>query len=68
MFISPIMSMGEIADMGYRSVFENEGGYLDDVVTGEVIPMRRPGNLYTIRMWVRGVSEDKPGQGFAHGK
>ena len=61
----PLLALGQVADMGYRSVLERGGGYLEDEHTGERIPMRRDGHLYMLRLWVRQAAQ---AQGFGNGK
>ena len=39
--------------MGYRSVLDKDGGYLEDLHTGDWIPLQRRGSLYVMRIWVR---------------
>ena len=54
----PLLSMAKVADMGFRSVFEKQGGYIEHIDTGEKIPMYRRDNLYFIKMWVRAAGSD----------
>ena len=49
----PVLSVSRCADLGYKCVLDKEGGELVDKVTGEVIPLRRRGNLHVMRAWVR---------------
>ena len=48
-----LLSLSKLADMGFDSHLSKNGGYLIDTVTGEQIPMRRKGNVYTMKMWVK---------------
>ena len=48
----PLMSVGAMADAGYEVLFKKEGGYMCDMDTGELIPLTRKGNLYTLKAWV----------------
>ena len=60
-----LLSVTKCADMGYTCVLKKEGGYMEDEETGEKIPIERRGNLYVLRMMVRGAStDDENGQGF----
>ena len=49
-----LLSVSKCADMGYTCVLNKDGGYLIDEATNEKIPIERRGNLYEIRMMVRG--------------
>ena len=49
----PLLSISKCADMGYDCVLRDDGGYLWDRATGEQIPIRRKGNLYFLKMWVK---------------
>ena len=49
----PLLSISRVADMGYGCYFGKDGGYLEDLQSGERVPIRRVGNLYVLRMWVK---------------
>ena len=49
----PLLSLSRCADLGSESRFGQSAGALIDTATGEMIPLRRRGNLYTLRAWVR---------------
>lgn len=59
-----LLSITACADMGFDCYLGKEGGSLRDRVTGEVIPISRKDNLYTMRMWVRQDPSADTGQGF----
>ena len=48
-----LLSVSRAADMGFECKLGRSGGTLTDTVTQEVIPIKRNGNLYTMRAWVR---------------
>ena len=48
-----LLSLSRCADMGFESRFGSHFGCLVDTQTGEVIPMKRQGNLYILRAWIR---------------
>ena len=54
----PLLSLSKAADMGFRSYLDNEGGWLEDMVSGEFIPIERKGDLYVLNIWVRGVQSE----------
>ena len=60
----PLLSVTACSDMGYDRYLGKEGGSLRDRVTGEIIPLERRGSLYTLRMWVRQWSDERPSPGF----
>ena len=60
----PLLSVTACSDMGYDCYLGKEGGSLRDRVTGEIIPLERRGSLYTLRMWVRQWSDERPSPGF----
>ena len=49
----PLLSISKCADMGFFCHLGKDGGYLEDTVTGETIPLQRRDNLYILRAWVR---------------
>lgn len=57
----PLLSISRCADMGYHCVMGKEGGYLEDQLSGERIPLQRRDNLYMMKAWVRAdQAPDKP--------
>ena len=46
----PLLSITACADMGFDCHLTKAGGYLEDPVTGERIPLQRKDNLYTMRV------------------
>ena len=59
----PLLSVTRAADAGFDCLLTNTGGFLIPRHGGERIPIRRKGNLYVMRCWVKADSD--PGQGFA---
>ena len=53
----PLLSVTKCADQGYECMLNREGGYLEDTVTGEMIPLHRKGDLYVMRVWVKNDSD-----------
>ena len=51
----PLLSLSKAADMGFHSHLYKQGGWLEDAMTGQRVPIHRRGNLYVMQMWVRGV-------------
>ena len=49
----PLLSISRCADMGFRCHLGKEGGFMEDTVTGEHIPLHRRDNLYVMKAWVR---------------
>jgi len=39
--------------MGFYTFLGKDGGYMEDMMTGEQIPLQRQDNLYTMRAWIR---------------
>jgi hypothetical protein len=56
----PLLSLSRAADQGFKSHLDWYGGYLEDVKTGETIPIQRRGNLYIMQIWVRGSADNRP--------
>jgi hypothetical protein len=48
-----LLSLSRCADMGFESRFGRAMGALIEEDTGEVIPLRRKGNLYVLRCWLK---------------
>ena len=63
----PLLSLSRAADQGFTSHLDARGGYLEDSLTGERIPIQRRGNLYIMSIWIRGNPESRPpdNSGFA---
>ena len=47
-----LMSVSKIAKAGNRVVFDDEGSYIEDKVTGERLWMTEVGGMYSIKLWV----------------
>ena len=56
----PLLSLSRAADQGFTSHLDMNGGYLEDSMTGERIPIQRRGNLYIMSIWIRGNPESRP--------
>ena len=48
-----LMSVTKIASRGNRVVFDDDGSYIEDKETGELIPLHRRGSLYVMKLWVK---------------
>ena len=48
-----LLCIAKVTDQNYDVLFSKHGGYIMDLDTGEKIPMRRVGDLYKLKMWVR---------------
>ena len=60
----PLLSLSKAADMGFRSYFDGEGGWLEDMESGDVLPIHWKGDLHVMQLWVRGIQlEDSKGVG-----
>ena len=49
----PLLSLSRCADAGFQSMFGQTAGALIDMNTYDVIPLKRRGNLYYMRAWIR---------------
>ena len=49
----PLLSVSTVADLGYTCILGKDGGELRDNLSGDIIPLQRKGNLYTMRAWIR---------------
>ena len=49
----PFLSLGRCADSGFQSMFGQSAGALIDMESYDVIPLKRRGNLYYMRAWIR---------------
>ena len=52
----PLLSVSRLADNGYQCVLGDKNGHLEDVHTGEKIPLIRRDNLYVMKAWLRASS------------
>ena len=48
-----LLSLSRCADLGFESSFGRTMGALIDEETGEVVPLRRKGNLYVLSRWLK---------------
>ena len=60
----PLLSLSRAADQGFVSHLDYYGGWLEDTATGEIIPIKRQGNLYIMQIWVRSAPAE-PESGFS---
>ena len=56
----PLLSISRCADLGFNCHLGETGGYLEDRVTGETIPLQRRDNLYVTKAWVRRDPDPSP--------
>ena len=49
----PLLSISRCADMGFQCYLGREGGYMEDTMTGERIPLYRIDNLYVMKAWIK---------------
>ena len=49
----PLLSLSRCADSGFQSMFGQSAGALIDMESYDVIPLKRRGNLYYMRAWIR---------------
>ena len=48
-----LLSVRKVVTAGNKVVFDSEGSYIEDKVTGEKLWMKEDGGVYTLRMWVK---------------
>lgn len=49
-----LLSVRRVVDVGHRVVFDADGSFIEDKITGERMWMKDEGGMYMLRMWVRG--------------
>ena len=49
----PLLSVSRVSDLGYECTLNEKGGRLTDMVTADIVPIHRKGNLYVIRAWIK---------------
>ncbi len=49
----PLLCTAQLADCGFTTHLDEHGGYIEDKWSGERIPVKRRGNVYSLRLWVR---------------
>ncbi|MDA8584227.1 hypothetical protein N9L68_08320 [bacterium] len=60
----PLLSVRRVTQAGNRVVFEEDGGYIEDKVSGERMWLREKDGMYLLKLWVRKGAEQNP-QGFS---
>ena len=53
----PLLSLSKAADIGFRSYLDAEG-WLEDMETGEVLPIERMGDLEVMQLCILGVQSE----------
>ena len=61
----PLLSVSRCADMGYECRLGKSGGVLIEIETGEIIPLVRSGNLYSMHVWVKNRNTEPTTAGFS---
>ena len=49
----PLLSVGKMIDAGQRVVFDPQGSYVEDTVTGDRIMMTRRDGVYELKLWAK---------------
>ena len=55
-----LLSVKKMNSMGHRVVFDQEGSYIQDKKTGEVIWLKEEGGMYMLKLWVKKPKADNP--------
>ena len=50
-----LLSVKKMMSAGNRVVFDEEGSYIEDKVTGDKLWMREKNGMFALKMWVRNV-------------
>ena len=50
---TPLLSVRKMMQSGHRVVFDNEGSYIEDKETGEVMNLKDNGTMHTLKLWVK---------------
>ena len=61
----PLLSVSRCADMDYECRLGKSGGVLIEIETGEIIPLVRSGNLYSMHVWVNNRNTEPTTAGFS---
>ena len=48
-----LLSVKKVTQAGNRVVFDEDGSYIEDKMTGERLTMRDEGGMYMLKMWVK---------------
>ena len=48
----PLLSVKRVIQAGNRVIFDEEGSYVQDKETGEVMPLRETGGMFHLKLWV----------------
>ena len=49
----PLLAVRKIMKSGHRIVFDDDGSYIEDKGTGDVLPMRDDGSMFLLKLWCR---------------
>ena len=49
----PLLSVKKVLKAGHRVVFDEDGSYIEDKVTGETMSLREESGMYVLKLWVR---------------
>ena len=51
--LKPLASVSQICEAGNRVVFEDTGGYIENIKSGTRTPIRKAGKAYKLDLWVK---------------
>ena len=57
----PLLRVRRVIQAGNRVVFEQNGGWIEDVQTGEKLWMKEKDGMYLLKLWVKRGGEVPPG-------
>ena len=56
-----LLSVSQVVKKGHRVVFEEEGSYIQDRSTGQVMWLKEDNGMYLLRLWVRNPGFQRQG-------
>ena len=56
-----LLSVSKVVDGGNAVVFHPQGAYIHDLATNELTWLKRENGMYTLTLWVKNQSFQRPG-------
>ena len=49
----PLLSVSKVVAAGNRVVFDKDGSYIEDIITGDKVWLKNVGGMYMLKLWVK---------------
>ena len=49
----PLLSVSKVVAAGNRVVFDKDGSYIEDIISGDKVWLKNVGGMYMLKLWVK---------------